>query len=135
MANPADDRMKLFSTTAALQSRREHHALFRQGDYRPLASDGARRAHVFAFARTHEGQQVVVVVPRLVANLVPDADVPPLGERVWGDTSIALPDPPAGAYRQIFTGRCMSPERRGDRAHLRVADVFDDFPIAFLQSH
>jgi (1->4)-alpha-D-glucan 1-alpha-D-glucosylmutase len=133
--NPSDDRMKLFATATALRFRREHEALFRQGDYRPLAAEGARREHVFAFARTHGERQAIVVVPRLVANLVPDADVPPLGERVWGDTLIALPDPPASAYRQAFTGRCVKPGRHGDQAHLRAADVFEDFPIAFLESH
>jgi (1->4)-alpha-D-glucan 1-alpha-D-glucosylmutase len=133
--NPSDDRMKLFATATALRFRREHEALFREGDYRPLAAEGARREHVFAFARTHGEQHAIVAVPRLVANLVPDADVAPLGERVWGDTLIALPDPPAGAYRQAFTGRCVTPERHGDQAHLRAADVFEDFPIAFLESH
>lgn len=32
---------------------------------------------MFAFARTHAAQQVLVVVPRLVATVVPDGDVAP----------------------------------------------------------
>ena len=67
---------------------------------------GARRDRVFARSRTLQDQQVVVVVPRLPATRLPDASVPPLAERVWGDTPT-----------------------------IRAAGVFEQFRIAFLEGH
>ena len=46
-----DGRIKLYMTYQALQCRRTHRALCRDGDYLPLASIGPRRDHVVAFAR------------------------------------------------------------------------------------
>jgi (1->4)-alpha-D-glucan 1-alpha-D-glucosylmutase len=135
MARPPDDRLKLYATTALLQFRRDEYELFQRGDYGPLAVDGGKRDHLFAFARTYENQQVVIAVPRLLAELVPDANVAPLGERVWGDTAISLPGSAGPAYRQIFSGRCLKVQRDGERISLRAADVFEDFPIAFLHAH
>jgi (1->4)-alpha-D-glucan 1-alpha-D-glucosylmutase len=66
---------------AAIQT--EPPELFETGAYEPADADGGRRDHVFGFARTLGDEQVLVVVPRLVASLVPDADIPPIGERVW----------------------------------------------------
>jgi (1->4)-alpha-D-glucan 1-alpha-D-glucosylmutase len=67
-----------------------------------------------------------------VATLVPDPDVPPLGEGVWGDTTILLPSPAPASLRHILTGRCIAVTRAGDTASVRAADVFAHFPIALL---
>ena len=61
--------MKLFVTSRLLQLRREHPGLFTAGEYVPLHAQGERAAHVFAFARRHEGRTAVVVIPRLAAKL------------------------------------------------------------------
>ncbi len=130
MAEPTDPRLKLFVATRLLRFRQEHSNLFAFGAYEALAIDGARRDHAFAFARRHENRAVAVVVPRLVAGLVPDADAPPLGERVWGDTRVRLPDARARCYRHALTGSCV-PVADGT---LRLAEVFDRAPVAFLDS-
>ena len=72
------------------------------------------------------------MVPRLMATLLPDRDVPPLGERVWGDTRLVLPASTAARYHDVFTDRCVPLERHGDRVTMRVADVLDRFPVAIL---
>jgi hypothetical protein len=60
--------------------------------------------------------------------------VPPLGERVWHDTHIALGGRPgARGYRDVITGRCVPIGTHGASA-LRAADVFERFPIAMLIS-
>jgi (1->4)-alpha-D-glucan 1-alpha-D-glucosylmutase len=133
MARPDDPRIKLFATTTMLQFRRARANLFQSGAYQPMACDGGRRDHLFAFARTLDGHQVLAVVPRLVASLLPDANVAPLGERVWGDTSLALPDGHPRVFRNILTGRCIQPRRDGGTASLRAADVFEHFPVALLE--
>jgi len=119
----------LDATSALLRFRRAHLAIFQLGGYHPLQVEGARRDHVFAFARLHGREQVLVVIPRLVATLLPDAEVPPLGERVWGDTRIRLPAGAATRYRHVLTGDCV---QAGPA--LPVADVFARFPIAYLQA-
>jgi (1->4)-alpha-D-glucan 1-alpha-D-glucosylmutase len=135
MRSPLDDRLKLFATTMMLRFRRSHRELFDAGAYEAADADGGRRDHVFGFARALNGEHVLVVVPRLVASLMPDADVPPIGERVWGDTRIISPRAPAhGCYHNLFTNRCVQVQNEGGRVTLRAADVFDQFPIAVLEA-
>ena len=135
LAQSRDDRLKLYATSTLLQFRRRHHQLFEQGAYEPVAAGGARAGHVFAFSRANENQRILVVVPRLVASLLADTDIPPVGERVWDDTSLVLPPGGPSAYRQIFTGRCLPVRRDGQGAALAMADVLRDFPIALLEGH
>jgi len=125
-----DDRIKLFATARMLRMRQAHRRIFEDGSYRPIAAQGPAADHVFAFARAHGGREVVVAVPRLVATLAPEVDVPPLGERVWGETRLLAG---AARYVNVFTGREV--EGRGDGPPaLRAADVFARFPIAVLLS-
>ena len=133
MADPADDGLKLYVTTALLRFRRAHVAIFERGGYDPLRVEGAHRDHVFAFARDDGRRRVLVVVPRLVATLVPDPDVPPLGERAWGDTRIALPAGGPTGYRHVLTGDAVDARTDGGAA-LDAAEVFARVPVAFLES-
>jgi (1->4)-alpha-D-glucan 1-alpha-D-glucosylmutase len=133
-STPRDDRTKLYATSTMLAFRREHEVVLRSGVYVPLTADGSRREHVFGFARTFDSCTVLIVVPRLVAGLLPDADVPPLGERVWGDTRIRIPPTDARCFRQALTGECAPVERDAGGAALRVADVLADFPVAMLDA-
>jgi (1->4)-alpha-D-glucan 1-alpha-D-glucosylmutase len=147
-SRPCDDRAKLFVTSVLLRFRRDHLAVFEHGSYDPLDVEGSRREHLFAFARTYGQQRVIVVVPRLIATLLPDSDLQPLGERVWGDTRIALPQDGPTVYRDVLAQHCVracnrdragSPSddrsRRPRLGHktLRTADVFQHFPVAFLE--
>ena len=134
MANPRDDRVKLYASSTLLRFRRAHLDLFQRGDYRPLGSAGAAREHVFAFARTHGTQTVAVAVPRLTATLLADRDTPPLGEHVWGDTSIDAPAAGPASYRHVLTGATVCARRRAGERRFHAADLFAGFPIAFLES-
>lgn len=106
----------------------------RYGLYNSLAQLAIKAAApgVFAFARSRGEQHVIVAVPRPVATLAPDPDVPPLGETVWDDTDLAVPDGTA-CYRQVFTDQPVPVERRDGRPFVRAADAFTDFPIAVLE--
>jgi (1->4)-alpha-D-glucan 1-alpha-D-glucosylmutase len=132
--SPADDRLKLLVTTGLLQFRARRAELFQFGAYEPLAFEGQRRDHGFGFARRHQGRTVLVIVPRLVAGLLPDAHVPPLGERVWGDTRVAVPDTGARCYRHALSGECVPVVGAGDGAALRMAEVFAHAPVALLDA-
>jgi (1->4)-alpha-D-glucan 1-alpha-D-glucosylmutase len=122
-----DGRAKLFLTWRALSARREHPGLFAEGEYIPLAVEGAKAEHVFAFARRLNGVTAVVVVPRLLARLNPDHARAPVGD-VWGDTHVALGElAPGAGWRDLFTERSL-PANDG----LLAADLFAHFPVALL---
>jgi (1->4)-alpha-D-glucan 1-alpha-D-glucosylmutase len=133
-ATPRDDRMKLYTSSTLLRFRRARLELFQNGDYQPLGVAGLRRDHVFAFSRSHAGRSVVVAVPRLPATLLPDADLRPTGEPVWSDTTIDAPPGSPASYRHVLTGVTVCAREAGEGRAFRAADVFADFPIAFLES-
>ena len=76
---------------------------------------------------------MIVAVPRLVATLLEERNVPPIGEETWGVTSLRVPEKMRGTYRNIFTGgvhRIETPS--GRMARLSLAEIFARFPVAVL---
>lgn len=137
LASGADGRIKLYVIMAALHYRREHRDVFLHGSYDPLTTSGPRAAHVCAFSRAWENHRVLVLVPRLMATLIPDPSQLPFGVQIWDDTCVSLPDPSdqtALRYRNIFTGEWLVPTSRDGRPALRVADVFSHCPVALLET-
>ena len=125
-----DDRLKLFATTTLLRIRRQERDIFTDGDYNPVDVTGSRRDHVFAFTRGAGSRRVLVAVPRLVAALAPDIGMPPVGERVWGDTRlIPGPDGRARGWHDLISDRCVPVQ---DDGSVEAADAFARFPIAVL---
>lgn len=140
-ANPRDSRIKLFATWRLLQFRRRQAKLFDKGQYAPLEARGPKAAHVCAFAwhmpaaGAQAGKLVVAVAPRLLAALTPvpaDAEEspPPLGEKIWGDTYVDMPQLPTAPLRDLFTGHVMTPQN----SRLHLASVLADFPVALLSA-
>ncbi len=132
MRNPTDARLKLYTTATMLRFRRARRNLFELGQYAAVPADGSRRDHVFAFARFNGEGHTIVAVPRLIATLASGGE-PPIGERVWGDTRLALRTTVIG-YRNVLTDRCVPVIRDGARSYLRAADLFEDFPVACLEA-
>jgi (1->4)-alpha-D-glucan 1-alpha-D-glucosylmutase len=119
----SDGHVKMYAMNRALSARAALRDAF-DGDYTPLATSGAARDCVFAFAR---GGRAITCVPRLVAALTPDG-APPLGPAVWTDTRVELPEPLRGRrYRNVFTGAVLD---GGDG--LAAATVLERFPVALL---
>ncbi|MGH2378113.1 MAG: malto-oligosyltrehalose synthase, partial [Candidatus Limnocylindria bacterium] len=75
-----DGRVKLHVTATALRVRRAHRRVFEEGRYVPVAVAGDAAERIVAFARSHEGDWAVTVVPRLAARI-----------EEWGDTVVVLP--------------------------------------------
>ena len=132
LAQPRDARLKLYTTATLLRFRRAYPDIFQSGGYQALKTAGARADHLFAFSRAIGGRHVLVIVPRLVASLLPDANQAPLGERVWGDTSIVLPSSAPSSFRHVLSGDCVRVRRQDEVASVRAADVFEHFPVALL---
>jgi (1->4)-alpha-D-glucan 1-alpha-D-glucosylmutase len=130
-----DGRIKLFVTSRTMQCRRDHPGLLSAGEYTPMAVDGPKAAHLFAFVRRAGDVRALVGVPRLPAGLSPDPDRPLLGHEVWQDTRLILTGVAPGIrWRNIFTGEALVAEERDGRPSLAAADVFANFPVALLIS-
>jgi (1->4)-alpha-D-glucan 1-alpha-D-glucosylmutase len=114
LAHWRDGRIKLLLTHRILHFRRERFDLFAKGDYLPVNATGAFAESVFAFARRHEDQTILVIAPRLSARV----GFPPIGDR-WQDT--ALDFQPSGPLRDLFTGREYSPRLAESLAALPFA--------------
>jgi len=127
-------QIKLYVIWRALVHRRANAGLFEHGTYLPAKAVGKNNSHVCAFVWQTGSDQLVVVAPRLVARLTQKAAIAPIGEHVWGDSHLILPQGcPAGQYRNIFTGEIIDTEVNTKRSSLPLARVFAIFPVAALQ--
>jgi len=131
LETPEDGRIKLYMTWRTLCLRQEQPDLFQQGEYVPLVVEGAKANHVVAFARKSEASSVLVVVPRLIAGLLNDMDVPPIGERVWEDTHVLLPFCSCSKkYQNLFTGKTLDPQKSEGCEKIAVSKILEEFPVA-----
>ena len=129
-----DGRIKLFLTARTLDFRRAHDRLFTDGDYVPLETQGAKAAHVCAYARTVGDEVALIVVPRLIVGLTDGEERPPLGADTWGDTWLALPADHAGRrYRNHFTGEELTATECDGAVGLPLAAICAHFPVALLE--
>jgi (1->4)-alpha-D-glucan 1-alpha-D-glucosylmutase len=135
LANLHDGRCKLHVTWSALQLRRIHEMLFREGAYIPLRVSGEYASHILAFARKHGEETAITVVPRLVLRLLGPRAAMPLGPQVWADTRLELPKKlGATLYRNTMTRTQLQVETDGNVRFLTVAALFSAFPVALLIS-
>lgn len=124
LAEPADGKVKLWTTATLLACRRQERELFGRGSYVPLGLEGARRDNVVAFARRWQQRVAVTVVGRFFADM-PQGVV---GEP-WGDTSLVIPpELSPGTLTDALTGQSI--DTSGDR--LRIADLFAVLPFCVL---
>ncbi|MGB7991873.1 MAG: malto-oligosyltrehalose synthase [Candidatus Methylophosphatis roskildensis] len=130
----ADGRAKLYVTWRALEVRRRHERLFRDGDYLALAPAGQFSDHLCAFARRLGDEAVVVVAPRLYSRLLGERDVPPIGEQVWGDTEIGLGPLGlvAGSLYNEFSGEEVRLHQSNGTPSLSARQALSNFPVALL---
>jgi len=125
LTNWEDGRIKMFLMWRALQARKNHHLLFREGTYRPLKVSGERTDNVIAFVRERGTARAAVVAPRLAASLAEPGQFP-LGPDAWGDTALELPE--AGApWTDALTG-----EAPGKTGLVPVGGILRRFPAALL---
>jgi (1->4)-alpha-D-glucan 1-alpha-D-glucosylmutase len=127
-----DGRIKMYVTWKALAIRNERPDIFQQGEYTPLQTVGENKQHVIAFSRGSGASRVLVVVPRLSAQLVANQLRLPTGAEVWRETAIQLPDLAETSFRNVFTGERVSPDRDGSIAVLKLSAVLSEFPVAML---
>jgi len=122
LKNWTDGRIKMYVAWKTLTLRRSQSDLFLEGEYIPLRTAGARQDHIIAFARRLNDQWCLVAVPRLMAKLT-RAGTPPLGAKVWQDTTIELPDGAPSQWTNALTGEKVT-------SPLLAANLFSTLPVA-----
>jgi (1->4)-alpha-D-glucan 1-alpha-D-glucosylmutase len=118
--------MKLFLIYRALTARKQYRDVFEKGNYTPVKAEGEYAEHVVAFARTHQKQTAIVVVPRFLTGII-QANQDPYGEKVWGDTALVLPKKLQADWIDTITDREIT-----DQARLPIGKILQNFPVALL---
>jgi (1->4)-alpha-D-glucan 1-alpha-D-glucosylmutase len=125
----SDGKAKLHIIRRGLAVRRAHATLFHRSGYVPIHADSGREENIAAFALRRNGTSLIAVAPRLFSRLMQEGDLAPIGERVWGDASLLLPDGLQGDLVNVLTG-----ERHSAGGRLPLAQVLGRFPAALLVS-
>jgi len=125
-----DGRLKLYLTYKALNTRSSHWDVFRDGQYIPLKVEGQRQENVCAFARCKGETWVIIAIPRLMTKLV-RVGAMPVGQRVWGDDLLLLPEGVPEHWLNIFTGESLKISGAG--GGLPLSSVLGTFPVALLK--
>lgn len=133
-----DGRIKLLVVAGILRVRQRYPQVFEGGDYAPLAVDGERAENVCAFLRTAPDCTLLVIVPRLMGGWTSTEGRPPLGQSVWTDTRIILPDAVAArGFSNVLTGMALPPAATGaggEPGSIAVADALAELPVAVAVS-
>jgi (1->4)-alpha-D-glucan 1-alpha-D-glucosylmutase len=118
-------RIKQRVLARCLADRAAAPALYAEGDYEPLQASGGQADHVIAFLRQNGDEALLVVAPRLVADLT-EGDAPPLGAALWSDTRLRVPP---GRWRDVITGAKIEADQEG----VALRDLFATLPVAALR--
>ncbi len=130
-----DGRVKLGILHRILQLRARAPGLFTRGSYVPLRVEGAKAAHVLAFARVLEGRAAIVAVPRMPVGLGVNESVPSIPTGVWGETAILLPRSLAerGAADILSTPAGAEAKEMPPMMRLPVRTLLTELPVAVLE--
>lgn len=126
-----DGRAKLFLIWRVLMLRRHHPHWFAEGNYLPLGTEGAKSEHLCAFARIHNDQAMVMVVPRWISQLVSEKHPIPLGPAIWTNTRIEAPQL-GRDYINVLTGEPVQVEEREGKLSIAVCSLLAKFPVSLL---
>lgn len=127
-SNKEDGRIKLFLTYNVLQAIKENSEVFEKGDYQPLEVSGKFKDHIVAFARRFGNTTAIAVAPRFLTTLVEPGENP-LGEKIWADTHLKLPQGSQSTWRNAITDQTIS----GSDA-IAIGQILQHFPLALLVS-
>lgn len=128
-----DGRAKLLTVWLGLMLRKRWPEVFQQGSYLPLAVRGEHASHLCAYARLAGERIVITVAPRFLARRLGEADELPLGESIWGNTSVELPSGLGDMqYTCVFTGKLIKQQKRQSHWNMFVAQILAEFPVGLV---
>lgn len=105
-----DGRIKQALIARLLALRQRYPLLFTHGDYHPLSATGDVADHVVAFTRRYAGYQLLVVVPRLTAVLLGEAEQPLIPPQHWGNARL---QPDSGRWQSVLTQASLEVDDKG----------------------
>ncbi|HTF98421.1 MAG TPA: malto-oligosyltrehalose synthase, partial [Cellvibrio sp.] len=121
--------IKQFLISKTLGFRHATPNIFSRGDYEVLEVNGLHAERILAFARHHQNQWIIVIVPRLCASLLGEMAIPLVSATNWENTSLRLPYPLANKKLiGLFTNQFHQPQ--GDQ--LQIRDLLAAFPVNLL---
>ncbi|MFN6567540.1 malto-oligosyltrehalose synthase [Dendronalium sp. ChiSLP03b] len=123
-----DGRIKLFLTAQVLKARTDYFSLFQEGDYLPLEIKGTHADRIIAFARRQGNQTAIAIALRFLTSLIQPGD-DPLGEAVWQDTHLQLPNGTSSAWKNVLTEQTLQAT-----GTLSIGIALAHFPVALLVS-
>lgn len=126
MADPRDGRIKLFLIARLLAVRNHYLEVFQQGAYIPLQVGGSHQDRALAFARHYRGTTAIAIAPRFLTSLVEPGDFP-LGERLWKDTWVEIPQGLCSSWQDGITGLELT-----EGESISVGQALEYFPVALL---
>ncbi|MDW5377672.1 malto-oligosyltrehalose synthase [Halomonas sp. HP20-15] len=133
LAHWRDGHVKQALVHRLMLLREQCPALFAEGDYQALSVAGGREAHVLGFMRQHAEQagliqSVLVVVPRLPANLLEAATLPHIPAENWSDTQLQVTSAMQGEWRDVLSNASL---RLGE-GPVPIGELLGVFPVAVL---
>ncbi len=126
VATREDGRLKLFLIARVLEGRRQYLEVFEQGSYQPLNVTGQYANHIIAFARTYKEITLIVIAPRFLTSVV-ELNQFPLGEQVWGDTAVEIPNGSESTWHEMITDQSIP---SGDS--IKIGQILTQFPVALI---
>jgi (1->4)-alpha-D-glucan 1-alpha-D-glucosylmutase len=138
-----DGKVKLFLIRKVLGFRRQHAAMFANGDFLPAEVRGPAARNVLAFFRRYKNDWTLVVAPRWLAR------EKGRGAERWRETVVVLPQDAPEGWSSVLTGardktrKTQNSSMRGDPQNPHVVDgqhildvegLLGDFPVALLNS-
>ena len=127
-SNQEDGRIKLFLTYRILQARKQNADVFQKGDYHALNVAGKFKEHIVAFGRRFGDTMAIAVAPRFLTLLVQPEEYP-LGEQVWADTQLQLPQGSPSTWQNAITEQTIY-----GNGEVAIAQILQQFPVALLVS-
>lgn len=109
--------------------RRLYPKLFDEGRYRLLPVRGRQAHRVYAFARLHRGDALVVVIPRLLREVPLQGGTLGLRRDYWQGTEVLPPlSMRAARWHDVLENRPIQPQD----GPLDLGDQFETWPLAVL---
>ena len=125
-----DGHIKQWLIANTLRTREQYPLLFAEGDYQALSVEGEYADQLVAFVRHHENTFLIVIAPRICANLLGDSSTPFINPSAWGDTRVSLP---AGSNisKPLSTLAPVSHNTQ-DQNTVLVSELLANTPVNFL---
>jgi (1->4)-alpha-D-glucan 1-alpha-D-glucosylmutase len=126
-----DGRIKLYLIWKALQFRRSHEEIFRDGDFLPLQAEGRYSRNITAFARKLGSSWLMAAVPQWLSQVPAMPDRTKTGFN-WEDTRLVLPSGSPSLWNSVLMSQQVPAFSEESKGYVNASDLFCDLPVALL---